>query len=220
MTMRALIVGAAPRLHAEGFYRDLLTSFDVVLACDGAGEWALARGRVPDYAIGDFDSAEPGAQQRLRAAGATVLQFPRQKDQTDLDLAAAHAAALGVDTLAFTAAFRGRLDHTLAAIGTMRRHARLLPTVLEPDFTGWLLAPEGRAELSFEAPAGAVFSVVAIEEITGLHVSGARYDTHERPVEVLSGQTVSNESVGFPVHIRLAEGSALVLLMHSLHNGL
>ncbi|GAV31251.1 thiamine pyrophosphokinase [Coriobacteriaceae bacterium EMTCatB1] len=220
MTRQALIVGAAPRPDAGGFYRDLLTRFDVVLACDGAAEWAVARGRVPDYAIGDFDSAEPGAQQRLRAAGATVLEFPRQKDQTDLDLAAAHAAVLGTSELVFTAAFSGRLDHTLAAIGTMRRHARLLPVVLEPDFTGWLLAPKGRAELSFEAPAGAVFSVVAIEEISGLHVSGARYDTHERAVEVLSGQTVSNECLGDTVNIRLAGGSALVLLMHSLHNGL
>ncbi|MCL4079545.1 thiamine diphosphokinase [Coriobacteriia bacterium Es71-Z0120] len=220
MTQEALIVGAAPRLGSMEFYRALLARFELVIACDAAAEWALSLGRAPQYAIGDFDSAARGAAARLAAAGVEVLAFPSEKDETDLDLAAAHARALGVESLAFTAAFSGRLDHTLAALGTMRRHAACGPVAFEPDFSAWLLAQEGRAALTVDAPAGAVVSVVALEPVRGLSVRNARFSADSIAVDLLSGRTISNESVGEPVRVSLQEGSALVMLLHSLQNTL
>lgn len=220
MTSDALIVGAAPHPGAMEFYRTLLGRYDLVIACDAAAEWALSLGRTPRYAVGDFDSARPGAAARLASAGVEILAFPSEKDETDLDLAAAHAASLGVGSLAFTAAFSGRLDHTLAALGTMRRHAALQPLALEPDLTAWLLAPDGRSEITVDAPVGAVVSFLALEPVRGLEVIDARYEARGIAVDLLSGRTISNESVGEPIIVTLEEGSALVILMHCLQNTL
>jgi thiamine pyrophosphokinase len=202
------------------FYRELLRRSDLVIACDAAAEWAVSLGRAPDYAVGDFDSSAPDAVARLSAAGVRVVTFPSDKDETDLDLAATHAASLGAGSIAFTAAFSGRLDHTLAALGTMRAHVGLQPTALEPDFTAWLLAPGGRTELVIRESPGTVFSVVALEPVRGLTIRNARFAGDELDVDLLSGRTVSNESVGEPVHVGVRDGCALVMVLHSLQNSL
>lgn len=220
MSVQAVIVGAAPEPGADCFYRDLLGRFDVIVACDAAAEWCVRLGRVPTYAIGDFDSATPGAPNRLSAQGIEVVTYPRDKDETDLDLAAAHAASHGAASLAFTASFTGRLDHTLAALGTLRRHAELAPTVFEPRFTAWLLSHASRPALDLVAPAGAVFSVIALEPVTGLTVEGARYPAHGLDLDPLSSRAISNESLGAPVRVRLERGMALVMLLHSSDNAL
>lgn len=220
MTERALIVGAAPRPGAMEFYRELLAGFERVIACDAAAEWCVSLGRVPDVAIGDFDSASPGASDRLRAAGVTLFEFPRDKDETDLDLAAAHAGTMGVAAVVFTAAFSGRLDHTLAALGTMRTNAHLQPTALEPDFIAWLLAEDSRTDVVVDAPAGATVSIVPLERVCGLCVRGAKYGAENLEADPLSGKTISNESIGGPIQVTLRSGSALVMLLRSLHNTL
>lgn len=220
MTEHALIIGAAPVPGAERFYRELLERFHVLIACDAAAEWCMRLGCPPSYAVGDFDSARPGALERLRAAGIEVLAYPRDKDETDLDLAAAHAESLRAASLTFTAAFSGRLDHTLAAIGTLRRFSGLAPIVLEPGFTAWLLSERARPALAFECEPGTLFSVLAIDPIVGLSVNGARYPAHDLDVGTLSSATISNEAAGRRVQVRLRQGTALVMLMHSSDNAL
>lgn len=220
MTLHALIVGAAPVPDSERFYRDLIERFDLVLACDAAAEWCLGLGCVPTWAVGDFDSALPGAQDRLAAAGVEVVAYPRDKDLTDLDLAASHAVSLGAASLTFTAAYSGRLDHTLAALGTLRRHADSSPVVLEPAFTAWLLSDRRRPSLAFDAAPGSVFSVVALDPVGGLTVRGGRYAADGLDLDPLSSRAISNVSVGSRVEVELHSGCALVMLVHSEHNAL
>ncbi|MCX8007577.1 MAG: thiamine diphosphokinase [Coriobacteriia bacterium] len=218
MNEHALIVGAAPHPGARSFYRELLGGFDIIVACDAAAEWCIDLGRVPDVAVGDFDSARPGAIERLASAGVRVAAYPRDKDDTDLDLAASEVLSLGVGSVAFTAAFTGRLDHTLAALGTARRCAALAPVILEPAYIAWVLAPEGRVRVSFDAPAGAVFSVVAIEAVPGLCVTGGRYAAAGLDVPPFSSRTISNEALGGRVEVSLDEGATLVVLHRSAEN--
>lgn len=220
MTLHALIVGAHPVPDSERFYRDLIGRFDVVVACDAAAEWCLRLGCVPAWAVGDFDSALPGAQGRLAAAGVDVIVHPRDKDLTDLDLAASHAVSIGATSLTFTAAYSGRLDHTLAAIGTVRRHADLAPLILEPAFTAWLLSDRGRPSLAFDTDPGSVFSVIAVDPVRGLTVRGGRYAADGLDLEPLSSRTISNAALESRIEVELRSGSALVMLLHSEHNGL
>ncbi|MDI6712588.1 MAG: thiamine diphosphokinase [Anaerosomatales bacterium] len=220
MTSHALIVGAAPVPDSERFYRDLIERFDVVVACDAAAEWCLHLGCVPTWAVGDFDSALPGAEERLAAAGVEIAVHPRDKDFTDLDLAASHAVSIGAASLTFTAAYSGRLDHTLAAIGTVRRHADLAPAILEPAFTAWLLSDRGRPSLAFDAGPGAAFSVVALDPVRGLAVRGGRYAAEDLDLDPLSSRAISNVSLGSRIEVEIRSGCALVMLLHSEHNAL
>jgi thiamine pyrophosphokinase len=115
----ALVVGAAPATGAEVYYRALLGTYDLVVAADAAGEWCASLGRVPGVVIGDFDSSADGAADRLGAAGALVIRLPRDKDVSDLDAAVDAAIDHGATNVTLTAAFTGRIDHTLCAFGSL-----------------------------------------------------------------------------------------------------
>lgn len=119
------IVGASPAADDRDFYRALLAGSEAVIAADAAGEWCVALGRVPDLTIGDFDSAADGAVARLVAAGSRVVELPAEKDVSDLDAALERARRLGAQAVTFTAAFSDRIDHTLAALGTVLSAADL-----------------------------------------------------------------------------------------------
>lgn len=210
MTHDTLIVGAAPVEGAEDFYRCLLDGARRVIACDAAGEWMLALGRRPDLVVGDFDSAAPGAEDRLRGAGIPVDAYPAEKDSSDLDLAVRRAREMGAREVCFTAAFSGRLDHTLAALGTLQLAADMAPAIAEPGFRAWLLSAS-RPVIQFPAAEGDVISVLALEPSHGVTLSGMKYPLRGASVGVLSSLGISNVACGPAVAVSLLTGTLLVI---------
>lgn len=203
-----LIVGAAPAPASEEFYRSLLTAAAAVVAADGAGEWCVLMGRVPDLVVGDFDSAHEGAQRRLEALGATVRCHPTDKDLTDLELAVDAAIERWDLPLCLTAAFTGRMDHTLAALGLLTR-AGESARVAEPGWRAWACGP-GKP-LHIDLPDGATFSVIATEPSRGVDVTGARWELHDRELDTFSGHGVSNEASSGRTVVSVEQGSLIVL---------
>ena len=86
---RALIVAAASPQQLVG----IATRPDVVIAADSGLHAVLAAGWIPDRLIGDLDSADPAAVEIAAEGGAVVDRHPVGKDETDLELALAAAAA-------------------------------------------------------------------------------------------------------------------------------
>jgi len=205
---QVLVVGAAPVAGADDFYRSLLADAAHVVAADGAGEWCVRLGRVPDVVVGDFDSALPGAEQRLADLGALVERHPSDKDLTDLELAVDLALARWALPVCLTAAFTGRMDHTLAAIGLVLRGGAGA-SVAEPGWRAWACLPG--EPLTVGLPAGTTFSVIAAGPSTGVNVSGARWKLEDHTLEPLSGRGVSNEAVGGDILVSVASGQLVVL---------
>ena len=205
-----LVVGAAPVSGCDAFYSSLLAGAADVVAADAAGEWCVALGRVPEVVTGDFDSAAPGAEDRLRALGSEVVAFPCDKDETDLDLAVVLARGRAGETLVVTAAFSLRPDHTLAAFGSLARagaHAR----AEEPGWTAWVCTPGG--DLVLDVRTGTTLSVLALEPATGVCVSGTAWPLTGASLSPLSGHGVSNRAIGGPVRVRTGSGTLIVLVL-------
>lgn len=210
--MRAVVAGAAPRAGADDFYRTVLASADIVVAADAAAEWCVALGRVPDAAVGDFDSSADGAPQRLRALGVDVVEYPPAKDDSDLELAVGEARRRGATMLTITAASSLRPDHTLATIGVLAAAADIAAEIAEPDFTAWALSGDGRSGVRLAGPAGAVVSVFAVSAAArGVTLDGLRYSLRDAVLEPLSGHGLSNELTGAVASIDVAEGRLLVI---------
>lgn len=205
---RLLVVGAAPVAGADDFYRRLLADAAHVVAADGAGEWCVRLDRIPDVVVGDFDSAQPGAEERLAALGAGVERHPSDKDLTDLELAVDVALARWETPVCLTAAFTGRIDHTLAAIGLLVR-AGSGASIAEPGWRGWACAPGRPVRVGM--PPGTTFSVIAVEPCTGVNVSGGRWDLRNHCLDPLSGRGVSNEAAGGEIAVTVATGRLVVM---------
>ncbi|MBQ3442207.1 MAG: thiamine diphosphokinase [Selenomonadaceae bacterium] len=90
-----------------------------IICVDKGIELCKACGVVPNFLIGDFDSANQSAIGWARAKGVHVESYPADKDFTDTQLALSRAAELfGEHTAILTGAFGGRVDHLYSTIHT------------------------------------------------------------------------------------------------------
>ncbi|MBD0864530.1 MAG: thiamine diphosphokinase [Rhodobacteraceae bacterium] len=116
---------------------DLSTALEFapsLVAADGGATRALDFGHMPDAVIGDFDSITASSQ----AVIPTDRQFPiTEQDTTDFDKALRSIYAPIVLGVGFLGA---RVDHQLAALSTLARHADRACVLL------------GRSELVFHVP--------------------------------------------------------------------
>jgi thiamine pyrophosphokinase len=112
--MRVFVIGGSP----AGMPPARLTPCpgDRVVAADFGAHHARAWGWPVDLLVGDLDSLPPDEAAALRDAGVPVVTAPRAKDETDLELALAHALDIGADELVICAALGGRTDHLLANV--------------------------------------------------------------------------------------------------------
>ncbi|MDY0340945.1 MAG: thiamine diphosphokinase, partial [Coriobacteriia bacterium] len=192
VTPHTLIVGAAPVPHHEQAYHRIVNAAESVVAADGGLDVCLGAGRMPDIVIGDFDSVSVGVLESVRDAGATIVRFPIEKDESDLDLALSYARNQGVSCVHFTAVSTGRLDHTLAALGTLLRSADLAGRLEEPGLDGHALDALERPSLRLAARPGQVLSVFALDSTTRVSIAGVRYPLDNELLPVLSSLGLSN----------------------------
>lgn len=207
--MRALIVAAAPDPVPPARLASLANDCDLVIACD-AGATALERaGVTPDVAVGDFDSLSPQALERLAHAGARIVRFPQEKDETDFDLALAEARSLGATEVDIASATGGTPDHALAVFGSLAHNADLRPSLHGADWSAAVLAPAGRAQTS--VPQGATFSVIALVDSATVTCRGTRWELECAPLPALGSLGIGNVAEQVAA-ITVHTGCALVVV--------
>jgi len=198
-----LLVAAAPCPDPE-IYGAIIRSAENIIAVDGGVDLCKVLGRAPGHAVGDFDSASPEGLSWARAVGSHIIALPVDKDESDLDIALQHAVALGFTTATVLCALSGRLDHTIATLGTAWRTPAISLMFWSPEFEGYIMSEhsrnrlevpeEGRRVSLLAGPGGAVVTMVGfrfpllrgqIPELSSLGISnvtetsGARIEVHE-----------------------------------------
>ncbi len=148
------LVGGGPLTRAT-----LVRSMAVaprLVAADGGADRLLRLGHRPEAVIGDLDSISAQARADL---GDAVHLIPEQ-DTTDFDKALRSIAAPFVVGLGFSGA---RLDHGLAALNTLVRHAhRTCLLVGQGDVT--FLAPR---QITLNLPVGSRLSLFPMRPVKG-----------------------------------------------------
>jgi len=146
----AFIGGEGP---AGTLVPELVGTPDLVVAADSGLIAAENAGYRPDWIVGDMDSLEDTS--RLEAYPASrVLRFPRDKDDTDTELALRLLSAQGCDYRELVGGGGGRLDHLLALAALFDREDA-------PD--RWLTSREDvrliRGTISIRVTPGSLVSV-------------------------------------------------------------
>lgn len=94
---------------------------DSIIGVDYAAFWLVARGIVPDVAIGDFDSVTKEEVAVIRKEVKTVESFPPEKDFTDMELAMEYAITLHPSEIIMYGGVGSRLDHSIGNIFLLNR---------------------------------------------------------------------------------------------------
>ena len=117
--MQRIIIFANGDLPDLNKVRAILHADDFIICADGGARHALALGLKPDLVIGDMDSIQKDQWQQLEREGVPIELYPRDKNETDLELAIARAVELQPSEIIIIAALGGRLDQTLGNIALL-----------------------------------------------------------------------------------------------------
>lgn len=195
--------------HARHVTR-LDASHDLVVVAADQG-WQLARtlDLDVDHLVGDMDSLDDDDRARAERAGATVHTAPRQKDQTDLDLALGLAHELGAAEVLVCDGGGSRSDHALANLLTTAGWAgRMTATLTSPTATTTVVT-------SARSITGDVGSVVTLLPVFGpvhdIGTTGLLYPLYGEVLSPGTSRGVSNELVAPTARITVGSGTLLAV---------
>jgi len=207
--MRAVVVAHGDVLPSD---RAVIDAKDYIVAADG-GALALERWKVlPHLIVGDMDSLGDSGMERFARQGIPVAKFSAVKNESDLELAVAHAIAAGATEIVLLGALGGeRLDHETAN----------LLLLADPGYDGVRLearrgalrirAIRGDGSLSVAAPVGALVTLLPVNgDAEGVTTAGLRYPLSDETLRFGRARGLSNEVASLPATVTVRKGSLLI----------
>ncbi|MDQ3161435.1 MAG: thiamine diphosphokinase, partial [Actinomycetota bacterium] len=190
--------------------RELLPPADAVVAADGGVDLAHELGLRVQVVVGDLDSASPTGLAAAEAAGARVVRHPRDKDETDLELALDEAAALGPRRLLVLGVEGGRLDHLLGALLLLGAE-RYAPFEVDARL-GRARVAVIRGEREIAGETGELVSLLALHgQAEGVATDGLLYPLRRETLLAGSSRGISNVFATPRARVSVERGVLLAL---------
>ena len=208
--MHRIIIFANGDLPDIDKARTLLHPDDFIICADGGTRHALALNVKPNLVIGDMDSAEKGQLQKLKDNGVSIELFPRDKNETDLELAINSAIQLEPERIVIIAALGGRIDQTLANI-TLLTDLRLSTFDIRLD--------DGAEEIFFcrdqvqvHGRGGDIVSLLPWgTAVHGVQTQGLKWPLNNETLYPDKTRGISNEMMGESASVKISAGELLVV---------
>ncbi len=207
---RALIFINSPLQH-PGAARACVQPDDVILAADGGARIALSLGLIPKAILGDLDSLTEAEVNVFEEMGVHILRYPPAKDETDLELALAHAFQAQYNPIIVFGGYGGRVDQALANLALLsapdaiQAGARFDDGVTEAYFIHGSGLIHGQAgDIVSLIPWGA--------PAEGVLTDGLSYPLNRETLHPHRARGISNQMLGQTATIHLKRG--LLLCIH------
>jgi thiamine pyrophosphokinase len=193
--------------------RAILHDDDFIIAADGGTRHALALRLVPKIIIGDMDSLPENFD--ISKFDDDVILYPRDKNETDLELAIQHALTLTPEQIIILAALGGRLDQTLANIALLSDlqpaacNLKLDDGIEEVFFC--------RDECNINGTVGDIVSLIPWQgEVTGVVTTNLNWPLQDETLYPQKTRGISNEMLDDTATIQIKSG--LLLIVHRRAN--
>lgn len=189
----------------------LLDSAESLIAADGGARHLAELKRRPDLVIGDLDSLTQDRVSELEKAGARILRFPAEKDQSDLEMALLHAEEMGARAIYVLGALGRRWDHSLAnlLLAAHPRLAGLRILFLHGEQQLFLI----RDDVQLGVPLGTRLSLIPLKgDAKGVSTRGLVYPLNDETLHFGSTRGVSNIVEAADAEISLRKGLLLCVL--------
>jgi len=211
-----VVIFAHGETPAPDVVRNLLRQNDMIVCADGGANFAASMGLVPRAVIGDLDSVDPKLRATLSREGVEFIQYPSDKDQTDLELAIEFAVKQGCQELLLIAALGGRLDHLLTNVHYLARPefkdiAISMVDHYATDQIVYIL--HGPTELSWQGKKDQEVSLVPLTaQVKGVTLSGTKWPLTSVTLEMGSPLTVSNRMELSSAQLKFESGTLLAIV--------
>ena len=190
-------------MHSEG-------AFDYIMAVDGGYSHLQEVGVRPDIVLGDFDSLKE------EPSGIRACRYPREKDDSDLQLAVTRLLSYSYDQVFAFGALGGRLDHLLANLRVLANVAArgLNVTIIGAlETVHMLVGGHAWEREAGEIDAGKTVSIMQIEgPVQGLFVRGLKWEGDDLNITEKPSLCLSNITTGEPILIGLDAGKIAIIV--------
>jgi thiamine pyrophosphokinase len=191
--------------------RDLLRGDDFIIAADGGTRHVLALGLVPNAIVGDMDSLP--ANFEISKFNNDVILYPKDKNETDLELAIQHALTLNPEKIIILAALGGRLDQTLGNIALISS-----PFIIHHS-SFIICLDDGIEEVFFchdkcevNGKVGDLVSLIPWQgEVTGVVTTDLKWTLQDEVLYPQKTRGISNEMLGDTAVVQIKSGLLLVV---------
>ena len=186
---------------------------DLVIAVDKGMERVKALNWKSDIILGDYDSVSKEVLKEYEAqSGIEKLQFPPEKDYTDLHLAIETAIHHGATEICILAATGTRLDNTFANMGLLMLCMQQgIPAELVDSHNRIRMINHSLKILKREQFGTYVSLIPYTQEVTGITLTGFRYLLTDDTLTLGISRGVSNEIVEEVAEITLQTGCLFVI---------
>jgi thiamine pyrophosphokinase len=208
-TTRALIF-ANGMVPDKTLARALVLPTDTIIAANGGTHNALALGLTPSIVIGDLDSLTQEQRQTLLLAGTQILEFPADKNETDLELAVKWTVNQGFSPILVLSALGGRLDQTLGNLALLSDPALAQVDIRLEDGVEevWFV----RDSTQFKGSAGDIVSLLPWgADVAGVRTNGLRWPLVGETLLPSRTRGISNQLLGESASISISAGLLLVV---------
>ena len=183
------------------------TTYDQLVALDGAANRLLDLNLIPDVIVGDLDSITTSVLNQCESSGVHIVRIPSQ-EKSDISKGLqwvqqeqpnARIDVIGVEI--------GRYDHHLAAYSALfecQSSATLL-------LNGWTATRVDSNPTTFQVKPHAIISLIAFGSVQGVSLEGCQYPLQNASLTT-GTQGVSNKAIESEIVVSAQSGNLLLLI--------
>lgn len=181
-----------------------------IFCVDKGVELCRACDLVPNFFIGDFDSAGNDSVEWARAKNIPVEQYPADKDLTDTQLALNRAAELfGEHVALLTGCFGGRFDHLYSTIFTCAAIDRKIFLADEREIVFYLRGGES-TEINFFRKPFAVSLLPMTEICAGVTTKNLHWELDGATLTQNFPNAISNRVESDKISVSVERGTLAI----------
>ena len=181
-----------------------------LICVDSGGNCLKEWGIEPDYLVGDFDSIRPEAFEYIKGSKCKIIEYPKEKDFTDTELALELAMRLDSNSIVFLGSTGTRLDHVIGNLGLLRACVKNgIDAFLKDDHNSIMMTDK---PIRLTAEPGTTFSVQAFSEtVENLSLTNARYPLSGYKLKIGDPLTISNRFLERDVEVDFSSGLLMIM---------
>ena len=204
--MRAVIFANGILNNIQDIH-DIILTDDLIIAADGGTAHCQALGIKPSVIVGDLDSLNPDYLKSMQPSETEIINYPVNKDQTDLELALRKALELGSDEILVLGALGARWDMTIGNLLLLAISDFSKATIRLIDGRQEIVLLRGKGELTFRGKKGDMLSLVPLgKDAQNVTIRGLEYPLDDNVLKFGATRGISNILIDDTATVYLKKG--------------
>ena len=212
------VIAANGEMQDDARLRGIWRDADLRGAANGGAVNARQHlARAPHVLIGDLDSLDDATRAWCEQARVETIRHPRDKNETDLELALDLAMTRGATEITILGALGGRFDQMLANVLLLVKpaQAHIAARIAGADFDAWLVWERA----TIRGCIGETVSLIPLtERVEGIVTEGLLYPLRNETLHLGAARGISNELIAERAEVACARGLLLVVHLTAAPN--